>query len=735
MKKFNFLEEVTICLEKAYNIAQQRNHKATTTSHCFLSVFSYLKNRVGEPYETYRDKVIEIMRNHGLHGDMLKQAFKTMYPEREPDSDPNRKNERVIATDLQHAMESLQKLSLRDQRMITLVDLIRELFSDKSYDLHMMMELALGGSTQETDKMAADMVEYFKSQAPKMTSIKDFENVKELTNLNKFVKEHPQKFVNMEHTIDQIRLALSCKNINCACLVGKAGTGKTAAVYAFAQAINEGKANGFNQVLIYQLDIAGTVSGSRFRGDFEEKLLNIINLLKKYRSKVLVFIDEIHTLMKSGAGSDGALDGANILKPYISRGEIQIIGATTQEEYAKYIETDKAMARRFQKILINEPTPEETRQILEGIRPEFDEYFGKKASDQMIDEVMKLCGRYSLDLANPSKAITILDTAYAHSKVFNENNELVLSDDAVEAINLKFNITVKDDRVNATKKALFDQLLGQEEPLNRLVANLKFIDKGLVNKEQPLFSAILCGSTGTGKTASAEIIAEHFFGSKNNLVKINCGEYSEASSVTKITGASPSFVGYDDEPDIIKSVKNLGACVVLIDEIEKAHPDIFDVFLSILDKGEMKTNKGDLVSFRNCIILFTTNIGYSSGFSKEQGLGFNRYKIKSEEIIEKVKKHFRPEFINRVSEIILFNSLDERVIDKLVERYRKEYELSSGEKVEFNEADIEEIKKEADVKEYGARGIQRAVRKQYLKKLEEAESAEKEEKELFEIKT
>lgn len=266
-KKFEFSNEVKLTIEQAKQFCSEHYHSAVTTSHIFLAVIKVLNayaNRNGDPYVTYEKKFREIINGHGLNGANYKEAFFEVYPNgNAPKSDE--KFEISCGVDLQHMLDSLHKLALKDQRQITIADLIRELFSDQSYDVRSTIELALG-SSQETDAIAREMVEYFKAQVPQMTSIKDFENVKELTNLNKYVAENPQTYIGMERSIDQIRLALSCKNSTCAALVGKAGTGKTAAVYAFCQAINEGKCGGFNDMLVYQLDLNSTVAGSRFRG-------------------------------------------------------------------------------------------------------------------------------------------------------------------------------------------------------------------------------------------------------------------------------------------------------------------------------------------------------------------------------------------------------------------------------------------------------------------------------------
>lgn len=326
--------------------------------------------------------------------------------------------------------------------------------------------------------------------------------------------------------------------------------------------------------------------------------MNLLQIVKAH-PEVVLFIDECHTFLKLGSGSDDAGGAGDIIKPYITRGELQLIMATTNEECTKYIDADKAFARRFHKVLIQEPSKEDMVEILTGILPVETEYFKKDIQTHLVDEIIELADKYTLDQANPAKAINMLELACAYAKVFEEKKSNVDLNDVIQSVKLKYAIYISDNKLKATHDELFNQLLGQDRALNQLCRDLSTVDKGLCDPEKPLFSMLLAGPTGTGKTASAKIIAKQYFGSEKNLVKINMSEYSSEMDVSKLVGASSGYIGYDDEPYLIKQVRQYPNSVVLFDECEKAHPSVWKVLLNILDEGEMTDNKGNRVSFRN----------------------------------------------------------------------------------------------------------------------------------------
>jgi ATP-dependent Clp protease ATP-binding subunit ClpA len=713
-----FSQDLDLVKKKAGSSAYSFFHTWVGTPHLFMTSLSFLNDNKDTPrYKPTYDKLKALLTVYDITGKKFKDEFLKLMP---AGMEPLEGEDFVIkyhqeSTDV---FNVLSRNALSEKRSMEVEDLIRQLFAEKSYRVYSVFESLLG-TAPKADEFAAKIIELFKEEAKR--EIKELEKVKELTNLNRFVKDKAPVFIGGENAIKQIELGLAGKSIANVCLVGRAGTGKTSAVYEFVRRINDGEViDELKNKIVYQLDSSALVAGTRYRGDFEEKLMNIIRLVKA-NPNVIVFVDEAHQMVKLG-DSEGAASAGNIIKPYITRGELQLIFATTDDEYSKNIEPDKALARRFHNVNVSEPTKSETRQILMGVLPSLEVHFKKKGSEELVDKVIKIAEKYTIDQANPAKALNMLELAFANSKVFNNKNEIVFSQDILDAIKIKYDIKISDQKTESVSVKLNSMLLGQEEPLKKVINNLRYVEKGLVDTEKPLVSMIFAGPTGVGKTETAKIIAEQFCGSEKYLIKINMGEYGNEMDVTKITGASPGYVGHENQSGLVALVKQYPNSVVLFDEIEKAHPKVFDTILNILDTGEMTDNHKNRVSFRNTIIIFTTNLGYDKDFAKSRGVGFVKNKTTSEDIKESVESHFRPEFINRIDDIVIFNGLNKDIAQNLIMRYAKEYEDSmelKGELV-FTINDIAEIITVADIETFGARGLKRAVRKQVLKVLDRA---------------
>jgi ATP-dependent Clp protease ATP-binding subunit ClpC len=717
MKAFSeALEQVK---QQSGNTAYNFFHTNVTTPHILLTLLGYLNtNREEERYKETFNKMKDIFREFETSGKHFKGEFLQLYPRGEQ---PGENEEFSIKwhKETTALFNQLQQQALQQKREMQVEDLIRVLFADRSYIIFSIFDVMLG-SSQTASKLFDMVLMNFKEA--KRKEVKELEKITELTNLNTYVKEKQPVVIGANNAVEQIQLALSGKSINNAILVGPAGTGKTVSVYEFVNRINnQDVIEDFRDKIVYQLDPAALVAGTRYRGDFEEKLMNIIKLVK-VNPNVILFIDEAHMMVKLG-DSDGAASGGNIIKPFITRGELQMIWATTNDEYTKIVDKDKALARRFHKINISEPSKAETREILKGITPSLEQFFGKKANEDLIERVLNIAEKYTLDQANPAKSINAYELAFANSKVFNEEGEIVFTDDIMNAIKLKYDINISENKTESTANELKSFILGQEEPLNKVIGNLKFVEKGLVDVEKPLVSMIFAGPTGVGKTETAKIIASQFFGSEKNLIKVNMGEYSTEMDVTKITGSAPGYVGHEDDSGLVAQVKQYPNSVVLFDEVEKAHPTVFKSLLNILDTGEMTDNHKNRVSFRNTIIIFTTNLGYEKDFAKSKGVGFVKHKTEASDIKEEVEKHFAPEFINRIDDIIVFNGLHEDVAEKLINRYKEDYRanMEMETKITFTKKDIQAIKDAADIEVYGARGLKRAVRKQLLAVLDRME--------------
>ena len=455
---------------------------------------------------------------------------------------------------------------------------------------------------------------------------------------------------------------------------------------------------------------------SQFRGQFEQRLKNILDAVSKLKN-VILFIDEFHTIIKAGgAGSDSGAEstGANIMKPYLSRGDIWVIGATTNSEFNEYIAKDKAIVRRFKNVNIHEPSKEETIEIMRGIIPLNDKYFNKTMREELLSKVYELSTQYNLETYNPDKALTMAEAAYAYSVICREQNKDVTIDDMMNAIALQYDIDITENKAAETRSFAKEFLLGQEKPIEAICKYLDMIELNVVDPEKPKAALLFCGPSGVGKTEMAKIIAKKFTGSERNLITVEGSTLQSETGVSTLFGADAGYIGYQKTSDFLSKVKQTPNCVVLFDEIEKAHPKVFKSLLGILDEGYAKDKGGDKISFKNAIIIFTSNLGYGS--SNHTGQGMMGTKPSDGTAKTAINKFFSPEFLGRIDETIIFNRLDNKVSNSLIERYREKYEKLSGIKVEFTKGDLARIKKSADISSFGARNLDHVVKVEFAKK-------------------
>lgn len=697
--------------------ASKYYHNFIGVNHMFLSLFSFLSaNKDNEKYGGIYEKLKGILNKYGVTGKIFQDKFLIFCPTgMEP-----KEGEQISATvdnDFNAIVANLQRRAAEESRPMEIEDLICEMFADRSYQIAAVLS-EIVGSDAKADQLRDEVVQAFKKKVS--MTIKELEEMPEMLNINNWVKEHPQHIIGADDAVMGVEMALAGKSVKSAMLTGPAGTGKTSVVYELAQRINSGNVPEFLKgKVIYECNSNALVAGTRYRGDFEQKLQNIIEVLVEH-PEVICFIDECHTFLKLGNGSEDSGGGAgDIIKPYVSRGDLQLIMATTNEEYNKYIAPDKAFARRFSNVLVQEPTTEELKTILNHLLPEESKYFKKEIQEELVDEILELSKKYSLELANPAKAINMLELACAYSKVFEEEKKEVNLQDVINSVKLKYSIYISEQKLNDTVREMKAQILGQEKTIDQITRNLTMVDKGLYDPQKPLMSMLFVGPSGVGKTETAKIIAKNYFGSENNLIKINMSEYSNEVDVTKLTGASSGYVGYNDEPYLLKQVRAYPNSVVLFDECEKAHPNVWKVLLNILDEGEMQDNKGNKVSFRNCIIIFTSNLGCNKDTGKATGMGFTKTKVQdnSSEIMKAVESYFRPEFLGRLDDVVMFNGLPRSIIDELTDRYVKFYADNSGLDIKLTKEDYDAIAENANIDTAGARGLMKATRKRITENL------------------
>jgi ATP-dependent Clp protease ATP-binding subunit ClpC len=582
--------------------------------------------------------------------------------------------------------------------------------------------------------------------------------------------------------IKRLSQILSRRKKNNPILIGEAGVGKTSIVEGLAQLIKDGEApRTLLNKKIYSLDLASIVAGTKYRGQFEERMKAILEECKA-NPQVVLFIDELHTIVGAGNAS-GSLDASNIFKPALARGEIQVIGATTLDEYRENIEKDAALTRRFQQVLVEEPTLEETKTILMNIKDKYEKHHKVTYTEEAIDECVKLADRYIMERSMPDKAIDVMDEAGASTNVSIEKPEKIktLEVKKNEIIERKKEVVVKQkyeeaaklrdeekkldeelkkaiDEWNATidkkvtivdvpiisevvsmmtgiplskistqeskrlmemDKDLMGKVIGQDAAVSKVVKAIKRNRIGIKDKNKPVGSFIFLGPTGVGKTMLAKLLAENVFGDADALVRLDMSEYMEKHTVSKLIGSPPGYVGYEQGGQLTEKVRRKPHCVILFDEIEKAHEDVFNLLLQLLDEGQLTDGLGRKVNFKNALIILTSNIGvkevnsYGKAMGFETATGIINEEKRAREIIEKaLKKKFRPEFLNRIDEAIIFRGLTKEDIHKIIHLEVKNFEKRLVEmnfKLEISPEAINYLGEQGYDEAYGARPLARAI--------------------------
>ena len=589
--------------------------------------------------------------------------------------------------------------------------------------------------------------------------------------------------IGREKEMNRVFQVLGRKTKNNPCLVGEPGVGKTAIVEGLAQMIADGNVGGnLKKMRIISIDLSAMVSGAKYRGEFEERFKRVLAEAKA-DPKVILFLDEIHTIIGTG-NAEGSLDAANILKPELSRGSIKLIGSTTLREYRKYIESDPALERRFQPINVEEPNEEETIEILRGLKGVYEKHHNVLIKDEAIKAAVNLSKRYIHDRFLPDKAIDIIDEAASYKsfqkmppvKIESDNSDEQLKqtrrhlDDAIfsgrfedaAALYKEERFLTSQKRKNDAKKELsgenvniptveenditeivsnwtgvpltkldldeskrllniesimHERVVGQDDAVNAVAKAIRRGRTGLKDPNRPVGSFIFLGPTGVGKTEVSKALAEALFGDEAALIKFDMSEFMESASVSKLIGSPPGYVGFTDEPLLSKKIRNQPYSVVLFDEIEKAHPDIFNILLQILDEGQITDSKGRKLDFKNSVVIMTSNVG-ARNISEPKTLGFTqhseaeKHEIMKKNVNDELKKTFKPEFLNRIDDILVFKQLTKGEIKQitsiLVNKLEKRA-AANGMKLKVEEAVVELIAEKGYTPQYGARPIKRLL--------------------------
>ena len=715
--------EVNNILVEAYEVAKKNKHELVTVEHIlyaitfqerFIEVIEELKGNVDELRSNLmeylnnyidKDENGNIQESYNFQQVILRASEQAIYA-----SNNNISMEHIIAAiyelDNSYAQYYLLEQGLEKR------DLLYKLCHEGSENVYYVNEEELTDEELDTNIVEEKLNNNLEKEGSKKQSlIKKF-----TTNLNEYVKsEFTDPLIGRDDILNRTIQILCRRTKNNPIHVGEPGVGKTAITLGLARLINEGKVpEKIKNAEIFSLDIGATLAGTKYRGDFEERIKKVLNEINNHENPI-VYIDEIHTIVGAGSIGGGSLDTSNLLKPYLMEGKIKFIGATTFDEYKKYFEKDKALTRRFQTIEVKETSVEETIKIIQGLKSNYENYHNVKYTDEAIKLAVELSSKYINDRFLPDKAIDIIDEAGSYISMNREDsNEKIIDEKIIEEVISKVchipKNTVEKDEISSLKELednLEKNIFGQNKAIHEVVRCIKMSIAGLNEENKPISSLLFVGPTGVGKTQLSKTLAESL-GVK--LIRFDMSEYAEKHAAAKLIGAPPGYVGYEEGGLLTDTIRKNPYCVLLLDEVEKAHPDILNVLLQVMDYATLSDNQGRKADFRNVVLIMTSNAG-AKNIGKNI-IGFGERVIKGEAIMEEVKKFFSPEFRNRLDKIVVFNHLNnEMALDIARKELNKfnEQLLKKNVKVNFDDKCIDFVANKGISQEYGAREIIRII--------------------------
>lgn len=730
-----FTKKAVRIIENAVNIASELGHTYIGSEHILLSITA-----------DGTTSAAEILIENGVSYDDLRREIIHLVGQ----GTPSILNQRYFTTATKKILESSYNIALTDKkRQATPEHILSAIIRESSCSACTIIKKIGGNLTGicgglnlvHSSEVQAELLEAIKPKLSQLPNL--FRYGKNLTDISLIRKNDP--LIGRKNEIERVLQVLSRRNKNNPCLIGEAGVGKTAIVEGVAELfVRNLVPDSLKNKFIFALDFTSLLSGAKYRGDFEERVKACLDEAVN-AGNIILFIDEIHTIVGAGA-AEGAIDAANIMKPQLARGELQIIGATTFEEYRKTIEKDTALERRFQPVSVVEPSIENCIEIINGLKNNYETFHNVEISQEIISLSVNMSVRYISERFLPDKAIDVLDEACACAKIrystgYTEylnmstaknrlsgirklaNNSIrprVLKEDIVSVVSMKTGIpldkiSIRDvHELNFLKMKLSERVIGHEDAINKITNAICRSKSGLRDANRPIASFLFAGSTGVGKTELAKALADCMYNSGNNLIRIDMSEYMEKHSVSKLIGAPPGYAGYDEQPsNLCERVRRNPYSLLLFDEIEKADIEVLNVLLQILDDGILTDSTMKKASFRNCIIIMTSNIG-ADQLSRKSLVGFTENPDSANEdyVLSRLREHFTPEFINRIDELVVFRSL---IHDDLVKISRIALEnlrlraKSLGIELSYSPRVIETIACAKETEKYGARPIKRRV--------------------------
>lgn len=730
-----FTKKAVRIIENAVNIASELGHTYIGSEHILLSITA-----------DGTTSAAEILIENGVSYDDLRREIIHLVGQ----GTPSILNQRYFTTATKKILESSYNIALTDKkRQATPEHILSAIIRESSCSACTIIKKIGGNLTGicgglnlvHSSEVQAELLEAIKPKLSQLPNL--FRYGKNLTDISLIRKNDP--LIGRKNEIERVLQVLSRRNKNNPCLIGEAGVGKTAIVEGVAELfVRNLVPDSLKNKFIFALDFTSLLSGAKYRGDFEERVKACLDEAVN-AGNIILFIDEIHTIVGAGA-AEGAIDAANIMKPQLARGELQIIGATTFEEYRKTIEKDTALERRFQPVSVVEPSIENCIEIINGLKNNYETFHNVEISQEIISLSVNMSVRYISERFLPDKAIDVLDEACACAKIrystgYTEylnmstaknrlsgirklaNNSIrprVLKEDIVSVVSMKTGIpldkiSIRDiHELNFLKMKLSERVIGHEDAINKITNAICRSKSGLRDANRPIASFLFAGSTGVGKTELAKALADCMYNSGNNLIRIDMSEYMEKHSVSKLIGAPPGYAGYDEQPsNLCERVRRNPYSLLLFDEIEKADIEVLNVLLQILDDGILTDSTMKKASFRNCIIIMTSNIG-ADQLSRKSLVGFTENPDSANEdyVLSRLREHFTPEFINRIDELVVFRPL---IHDDLVKISRIALEnlrlraKSLGIELSYSPRVIETIACAKETEKYGARPIKRRV--------------------------